>query len=882
MKLEPNKKRTAGFETWKVRLQWLVGWWQETIWVRWVIGAAFLALAAWWSWHEFHSISWRTVSHNLHEARAIWIAIAVLSTVLVSSSMGYYAAYAFPEGRNKLSFVSRWWIGFIIAGIANVFALGGIGSTSIRFFVYTRKGLSNGEVAAGVARLGITSVSAMTGWIVACALPLPFSGFVEVVVRGLILLPVAFSTLWLSLGRVEKTLNSLHKSPLHPPSELPLLAGAVIEWGASAFTLYALIRAVGIEVSMDDSFRTYFVGIVTGLISMLPGGVGSADTMWLSMLRHFGSTPDQAAAATLLFRVIAYLGPLGVSLVASLFLFRKHSIDRLLWQRRILAFSTGLGAVIFLISAATPSLPERLAWLQRFTPVGVVELSHVAAVLSGAMLLFLTRGIWRGYQSAFVLVGTLLATSLVAQLLKGIDYEEAIVSGLLLLFLISARPAFTRKGGLDLNIELSIAIGLAVVFFYLFAGFTAFERIPYRPDLWIQFAHDAEASRFLRAGVALALLVGVLIVRRAVRPTSRRVFADKEEIGRAETLIRQWGESADGLLVGGGDKAVWFWGDRGLVVYQHEGSRMVCLKDPLIAPGTDRHELMRALLEEANRQDRIIVFSMIGADWWETLHEFGFRMLKLTEEALVDLPEFSLEGSSRKGLRQSLRNVEKEGITFSVLEPPYRSEIIDACRRVSDAWLASKGGHELQFSACYFSESYLQRHPLGVARAADGEIIAFVNLLCTRPGGPSTLDFMRYIPRRVDDLMEYVITRAILAAKERGASFFSLGGAAMRAVGEERTAHHIERLLRGLSRRAERIYNYGGLERYKSKFHPRWEPRYLAYQNPLDWASALIANGRLVQARRRSDRLRIAAARIASGIVQPEAVDNVNDFSERQ
>ena len=71
-----------------------------------------------------------------------------------------------------------------------------------------------------------------------------------------------------------------------------------------------------------------------------------------------------------------------------------------------------------------------------------------------------------------------------------------------------------------------------------------------------------------------------------------------------------------------------------------------------------------------------------------------------------------------------------------------------------------------------------------------------------------------------------------------------------------------ERLLHLFSLKAERIYNYRGLLHYKSKFHPEWEPRYLAYQQPWDWASALIAVTRLVGARGRDDRRRIAAARM--------------------
>jgi len=64
------------------------------------------------------------------------------------------------------------------------------------------------------------------------------------------------------------------------------------------------------------------------------------------------------------------------------------------------------------------------------------------------------------------------------------------------------------------------------------------------------------------------------------------------------------------------------------------------------------------------------------------------------------------------------------------------------------------------------------------------------------------------------------------------------------------------------SQRTERLYNFQGLLKYKSKFHPQWSPRYLAYPKPWDWASAMAANLRLIQAGSREARSRIAAARL--------------------
>lgn len=84
----------------------------------------------------------------------------------------------------------------------------------------------------------------------------------------------------------------------------------------------------------------------------------------------------------------------------------------------------------------------------------------------------------------------------------------------------------------------------------------------------------------------------------------------------------------------------------------------------------------------------------------------------------------------------------------------------------------------------------------------------------------------------------------------------------MSDVGTRRRARLVERGMRLFSLRAESLFNFRGLQRYKSKFHPQWSPRYLAYPKPWDWPSALLATLRLVQAGSREARRRIAAARL--------------------
>ena len=93
----------------------------------------------------------------------------------------------------------------------------------------------------------------------------------------------------------------------------------------------------------------------------------------------------------------------------------------------VLAATTFLGGAILLISGATPAVHSRLAWLNALLPLPVIELSHFLGSIAGVALLVLARGLQRRLDAAYHLTVIVLASSIVFQLFKGADYEEALI-----------------------------------------------------------------------------------------------------------------------------------------------------------------------------------------------------------------------------------------------------------------------------------------------------------------------------------------------------------------------------------------------------------------------------------------------------------------------
>jgi phosphatidylglycerol lysyltransferase len=340
------------------------------------------------------------------------------------------------------------------------------------------------------------------------------------------------------------------------------------------------------------------------------------------------------------------------------------------------------------------------------------------------------------------------------------------------------------------------------------------------------------------------MVVGLAAV---LRPSPRR--PTESEIDEAVRRIRSSPEAgANALMVANGDKLVWMLGERALVLYGTIGNRLVVFGDP-VAPAGAETEVLESFLDFADDEGWEVAFYQISPRWIPPLHDQGFTLFKLGEEAIIDLEGFRLEGKRFKPLRNTRHQIERSGIVLRVLEPSEVSRRIEELRAVSDAWLRTRHVAEKRFSVGFFHEPYLRRFPCAVAEGPNEEILAFASLLPGPPGGEASIDLMRYRPGAPEGVMDALLLAVFDWAKAAGYRRFNLGMAPLATVGESRRAPLWERAVRLVYRHGEYFYNFRGLRQYKDKFHPTWEPRYLAYRRAWEWprvmgeVTALIAGG---------------------------------------
>jgi phosphatidylglycerol lysyltransferase len=201
--------------------------------------------------------------------------------------------------------------------------------------------------------------------------------------------------------------------------------------------------------------------------------------------------------------------------------------------------------------------------------------------------------------------------------------------------------------------------------------------------------------------------------------------------------------------------------------------------------------------------------------------------LKLGEEAIVPLTDFSLEGSHRKGLRRTERDFAKRGATFAVIPRESVAEHLDELQRISEDWLESKATREKGFSLGRFDRTYLQNFPIAVVYE-EGRVVAFANIWQGAPGTALSIDLMRYTKEASGGVMEYLFIELMRWGHEQGFKEFSLGMAPLSGLPDRALAPLWARAGGWLFRHGEHFYNFQGLRQYKEKFDPEWRPRYLA------------------------------------------------------
>jgi phosphatidylglycerol lysyltransferase len=415
-----------------------------------------------------------------------------------------------------------------------------------------------------------------------------------------------------------------------------------------------------------------------------------------------------------------------------------------------------------------------------------------------------------------------------ASLLKGLDFEEALLLLIVTGILWIGRQAFYRPSALlaDRFSPAWMASLGAVLLIALWIGLLAHRHVDYSGELWWTFAFASDAPRMLRAALVTALLAGMAIVYSLMRPRSPEpALPDESQLAAAQTAIALDPRSLGQVALAGDKRLLFHQAGDAFIMYQVRGRSWIALGDPVGAAA--RHEeLVWSFRELADRHAGWTVFYEAAGEQLPLYVDLGLAALKLGEEARVPLGDFSIEGPARAELRQAHRRAARQGTCFEVLPPSEVGGLLPQLARISDSWLADKASAEKGFSVGRFSDGYMQRFPLALVRLGEAPV-AFANIWGSAGREELSVDLMRFGADAPRGSMDYLFIELMLWGRDQGYRWFNLGMAPLAGLEQHPLAPVWHRVGNFLFEHGEHFYNFEGLRRYKSKFDPAWSPRYL-------------------------------------------------------
>ena len=537
------------------------------------------------------------------------------------------------------------------------------------------------------------------------------------------------------------------------------------------------------------------------------------------------------------------------------------------WAARVV-FLLGL---LNIASAVVRRSPRLLDWSQDYLPpFGAVASVAVIGIGVGCGLLVMARGLRRRKQRAWIATVGLLGAAIAVHLVRGTELIQATVSAVVVAVLLLGRRQFVGRPEPGSRNAIPVSLfGLAVAGSLLgVIALLAAERELVRP--WtaaqvlqqsvfglvgvagpLRFA-DADAaaeSRYLLLG--LGILTGLAALAVLLHSSGPMESANDADRTCVRALLAQHGQvDSLGYFATRDDKSYIFSPTgKAAVAYKVKAGVCMAAGDPIgdVEAWPGAIEAWLRLTEQRAWIPAVLAVSETGG---EAYHRAGFDALEIGDEAVMEVPDFTLDGRAMRSVRQAVNRAQRAGYVIQIdpvwdLDPAQRAEAEQLSRR----W--RRGGPERGFSMALSRFAGAEDPDCLIVQARNfvGDLVAVLQFVPWGNDGLS-LDLVRRHPDLENGVMELMIAELLSTAPSRKIDRVSLNFAVFRsslARGERIGAGPFLRAWVRTLLVASRWWQIDSLYRANAKFRPVWEPRFICFRLARDLGpiigAALAAEG---------------------------------------
>ena len=713
--------------------------------------------------------------------------------------------------------------------INNLAGFGGVVGATLRINFYG-KDVPRGKVVATVSKVALFLISGLS--------ILSFVAFVDLffirtqnvfreywvwLLLGSLIAPALWFFTYLKRRTLFKT--------FFPKAVLLLFGASLGQW---------LGRLMQVPVSMVSVYPMFVIATLIGMLTMVPGGMGTFDVLMILGLSQLGIDRSQAVVWLLYYRLFYYVTPFMTGVI--LFLQQAgmkvnqffDNLPRLFSQKVahfILVAALYFAGIMMVLLSTVTNLSNVSRLFQVLLPFSFNFLDQTLNLFVGFLLLGLARGISMKVKKAYWPTIILLGFCIVNTVARTTSWQLIAVYAVILLAVILARKEFYREkfvyswGALTVD---------SILFGCLFIGYAVAGYYAARPaggnqviNHFLLFPSDDVWFNGL-IGLSISL-IGLFFLYQYLAETTVTLGEGFEE-ARLTRFLEKFGGNEGSQFLYLKDYGHFYYQEEGedqvLFGFQMKFNKCFVLADPI----GQREKWTAATLAFMDQADLLgyqLVFYRISEEYVMNLHDCGFEFMKVGEEGLIQFDEPSTVNQTAwtETVTEKIA-AEAADFQFEFYPETISDALYQELERVSADW--SRNQKERYFIGGRLDPEYLKCSSVGLVRQKQ-TVIGFITGKEMEKGKSISYDLLRIRSEAPAFTREYLFTHFIETYQQQGYQLIDIGMAPLANVGESKYSFLKERFVNIFYKYSYQIYAFQDTRKRKEQYVTSWQPRYFAY-----------------------------------------------------
>jgi phosphatidylglycerol lysyltransferase len=607
--------------------------------------------------------------------------------------------------------------------------------------------------------------------------------------------------------------------------------------------LYISMLALGLNASWPAAIIGYLVMVVLLIASPFLRGLGTIELSLTFILQQFGFPIIAAATITLLFRFFEFWLPLFAGILS--FITKKDNLI----LRVLPAFIIFILGIVNIVSAITPAIPVRLTLVRNLLPNDLIVISNTLVLFLGLVLVMLSVFLLQGSKRAWYAAILITGFSLFGHLFKAADFEEAILAftaGATLWYTRSYYKLKPNPHFVSFNYLVLIYAAVAVLAYGVLGFYFIDKRhfgIDFRIDqavkavLELFFLIDDKAlapktafgERFEDSIYISGSLLILFVIFSLLRPYFSKPYNSKEDFETANALLQKHGISALDYFKTYPDKLLFFNSDRSAFIsFKITRHFAIVLEDPVAENDMLRKDIVNSFEVFCQENGFISAYYRVPESSLEFYKSLGKKWIPIGEEAVLNLTTFTLDGGKMKTTRSAVNRLSAEGFELKVYQNPVKLGVIQKLEKVSEEWLKDLDQKEVAFTQGVFDADILKEQVILTIEDQEEKVYAFLNLIPDYAPGEATYDLIRKVSEAPNGVLDMLLAKTFLYLKAESYQSVNMGLAPLSGMEDVNVT---QKTIKYAYDNFKIFGQFKGLRKYKDKFFPSWNKKYLIYSN---------------------------------------------------